>query len=505
MKKIKYIAKILIMAVCAVFICTFAEKSYIQAGITDSSVIRVGLEGIYHNTSAMNIRNTTICLGYCDNNTFVTEVTLSGGGFSFVPFNSSYAASGSYSTYVQAKDAAAKKGGNSVPMVTSKGSWSVATIGAGSADKYAVRITGGNTDIIYTIDSNRQYPQFMAVNEGVVDLGERQYRGRIEIGTYGGGSLRTVNIVELEEYLYSVVSCEMTASWHMEALKAQAVCARSYAVCSTGFGGATNIENPYYINDTTASQVYRGFGSEKENPVKAVCETKGQLIYYNGEVVKGFYSSTSGGSTENVEDVWGSPYGYLRQVSDIYELTPELEPWIIKFTSADIENLLAENNIDVGTITDIRPCIYTQSGRVYAMEVVGDKEKHTITGEKLRLYLSLYSTKYKVVKYGENPDYVAVVSKNETANRDIADCYIINGEQVKDRASQTIEQYVVITEDNLINYPRTAPKDKNTYYLAGMGYGHGIGLSQSGAKGMAENGFDYKQILKHYYTDVEIR
>lgn len=483
----------------------FSIKSYSDVVLVDSTAIRVGLEGIYYNQSSMSIRNSSIVLGYCSKNTFVSQVTFKADGITFTPYKDSFVTSGSYGSYEEALSAANAKGDNCVPIVTYVDRWAVATLGAGTTDKYAVRVTGNGVDMLYTIDDRGQYPQFAADNEVYVDLGERQYRGRIEIGTYGNASLKTVNVVELEEYLYSVVACEMTASWHMEALKAQAVCARSYAVCSTGYGGSTNVDTPYTINDTTASQVYRGYGSEHERSIEAVKATKGEVIYYKGEVVKGFYSSTSGGSTENVEDVWGSPYGYLRQVSDIYELYPELAPWIMTFTTEEIEQLLYENNINVGNVTDIRPNVFTNSGRVYAMEVVGDEGRHTITGEQLRLYFSLYSTKYKVVKYGDNPDYVATVSDSRITNVNISDSYIMNGDNESKKASSSLEQYVVLSADNLTNYPRVVPENKDTYYLAGMGYGHGIGMSQSGALGMAENGFDYIEILEHYYTGVEIR
>ncbi len=505
MKKIKTMLKNLILFAVVVIAVSFSCKSYSEGAEADSSVIRVGLEGIYHNQSNMTIRNNSVVMGYLVNNVFVSETVFNTKGLTFVPYKEAFSISGSFDNYENAKKAADDKGNNAVPIVTSANKWAVATLGNGSSDKYAVRMTGEKVDLLFTIDDRGQYPQFASNKEIYVDLGERQYRGRIEIGTYGNSKLKTVSIVELEEYLYSVVSCEMSASWHMEALKAQAVCARSYAVCSTGYGGSTNIDTPYTISDTSASQVYRGYGSEHERCVDAVNATKGELVYYKGEPVRAYYSSTSGGSTENVEDVWGYPKGYLRQVSDIYELDPELGPWIKTFTANQIEQLLYENNIDIGNVKDIRPNVYTASGRVYSMEIVGDEGRYTLSAEKIRMYFSLYSTKYKVVKYGDNPDYVAIASSTKVTAKDIGDSYIISGDGISRKASQTIDQYVVLSADNLTNYPRITPDNNNTYYLAGMGYGHGVGLSQSGTKGMAENGFTYREILQHYFTDVVIK
>ena len=110
-----------------------------------------------------------------------------------------------------------------------------------------------------------------------------------------------------------------------------------------------------------------------------------------------------------------------------------------------------------------------------------------------------------MVKYGDNPDYVSVITANGKSAVDIGSSYIVNGNYTVKKASDDIEQYVVMTADNLINYPAQAPTDSDTYYIAGMGYGHGVGMSQSGAKGMAEAGFGYEQILKHYYTGIEVR
>ena len=517
-KTIKYIVIVLVfvMGISAINHCLVESeeiKDTVYAQNDEDKLLRVGLEGLYYNKSSITMKNTSLVIGYAVNSSYVKEVTIEGGSFTFRPYTEKFEKNGSYSTYESAKNAAdslASENKEAYPMLTYLGTWTVAIKGSGNADKYAVMISASNGDkLIYSVDSHNAYPQFSATNSNkngvyVVDLGERQYRGRIELGRYGGiASLKVVNIVPLEEYLYGVVPCEMVSSWHSEALKVQAVCARSYAYLS-GFGAATNITKPYNMCDTTSSQVYKGYGAERKTTNEAVDATRGQVIYYAGKPVRAYYSSTSGGSTENVEDVWGTPQGYLRQVSDIYELDPELDPWIITLNADKIEKLMSENGVNVGDIKDIRPFVMTASGRVYSVEIVGDNNQ-IITGSKLRKIFSLYSTKYKVIKYGDKPDYVSVISKDGTSAVSIGDSYILSGSYKVEKASKDIEQFVVMTADNLINYPAKAPSDPDTYYIAGMGYGHGIGMSQSGAKGMAEAGFNYIEILKHYYTGVEVR
>lgn len=516
-RKIKYICIamtfMLTIALLNSYLYSYSGDNKAVAAEKDESTIRVGLEGIYYNKSSITIRNTDVVLGYAVDNAYYREMTLSGGSFTFTPYNKAYTKTGSYSTYdeaVKVADTLNDEGNHAYPVLTYLNTWTVGTEVNGTADSYGVMVTSSNGDkFIYTADSHGEYPQITAGNANskgvyVVDLGERQYRGRIEIGRYGGiSSLKVVNIVELEDYLYGVVPCEMVSSWHEEALKVQAVCARSYAY-TAGFGSSTSLTNPYSLCDTTSSQVYKGYGAEKTSTNKAVDATEGKVIYYGGKVVRAYYSSTSGGSTENVEDVWGTPYGYLRQVSDIYELDPELAPWVLTLTTDEVESLMKENGIDVGNVTDIRPFVMTASGRVYSVEIVGDSNQ-VITGSRLRKIFSLYSTKYKVIKYGDNPDYVSVLTAEGTSALDIADSYILSGDYSVKKASDSIEQFVVMTADNLINYPVSAPTDRDTFYIAGMGYGHGIGMSQSGAKGMAEAGFTYEQILKHYYTGIEVR
>lgn len=486
----------------------------VSASDEENELVRIGLEGIYYHKQSVTIRNAEIVVGYSVNNKYYREFSCDGGAYTIRPFTEKYVGSGAYTSYEQAKEYAdilIGQGALAYPVLKYIGTWTVAYCGEGSSDEYAVLVTCSDGEsFVYTVDdSHKAYPQITAAapnSKGayVVDLGERQYRGRIELGRYSGASsLKVVNIVPMEKYLYGVVPCEMVYTWHEEALKAQAVCARSYAY-TAGYGGDTNIISPYTLCDTTSSQVYKGYGAEKASTNKAVDDTAGVLVYYNGGPVRTYYSSTSGGSTENVEDVWGTPSGYLRQVSDIYELEPELEPWIKELTADEIEKLLEDNGISVGDVSDIRPFVMTASGRVYSVEVVG-ASKQVITGSKLRKYFSLYSTKYKVIKYSDNPDYVAVLTAEGRYAADIADSYIAAEGFKVSKASDSIEQFVVMTADNLINYPAKAPDNEDTYYIAGMGYGHGIGMSQSGAKGMAEAGFTYKEILRHYFTGVEVR
>ena len=259
----------------------------------DGSMIRVGLEGVYYNKQTITIRNTDIVLGYSVDNAYYREMALSGGGFTLTPYTGNIRIAGEYSSYEEAETAvmSSYEGVEAYPILTYLNKWSIAVCGEGESNSYAVMIScDDGSKMLYTADEHGAYPQITAGksnNAGVyvVDLGERQYRGRMEIGRYGAiSSLKAVNIVELEEYLYGVVPCEMVSSWHEEALKTQAVCSRSYAY-TAGFNTGTDLKKPYILCDTTSSQVYRGYGAEKQRTSKAVDETKGKILYYGGKVV----------------------------------------------------------------------------------------------------------------------------------------------------------------------------------------------------------------------------
>ncbi len=148
------------------------------------------------------------------------------------------------------------------------------------------------------------------------------YRGRLRVVHLTGG-LEIVNTLPLESYLLGVVPRESPASWPIEALKAQAVAARSYAYRSTGGSGS------FDVYCTTASQMYGGADGETAATNKAVTATKGIVPTYQGTPIVAYFFSTSGGHTENIENVWTSaaPVPYLKGVSDPYDTTSPYHAW----------------------------------------------------------------------------------------------------------------------------------------------------------------------------------
>ena len=500
--------------------------------------IRVGLTSMYSNKETLTIKNTKLGYGYCTGNMYLQEAVLeSSSGFTFTPVNGYFVAEKtSYASYGAAKQAAEKyraAGVEAYPGSVYQCSWRVYF---GYASKYAdaeamvaslesktgktkfelclgnnyrMFVAGSFGKLLIDVDEHYAYPQFRPVTnyeKGVacVDMGSRVYRGRMEIGRYGKSTMTAVNIVGLEEYLYGVVPAEMPSTWHEEALKAQAVCARSYALMKAGYGGASNAKKGYKVVDTVSSQVYKGYLSESVKANKAVDATQGKMICYDNKVITSYFFSTSGGSTEASKDVWAVNLPYLQSVPDFYEQDAPREVWEVTLSMKEINDSLVGQGIHIGTLEDLSVSKYSSTGRVYALNLSGADRSLNLQGTTIRTVLNLYSTKFTIVRQGDIPDEVCVLSADGMDNRRISEMYIASEDGVE-KASTELSQYIVQSADTLFNYPGSAPKGADEILFAGMGYGHGVGMSQYGAKGMAEAGYTYQEIIEYYFTGAYVK
>lgn len=269
-----------------------------------------------------------------------------------------------------------------------------------------------------------------------VKIDGKPYRGYLTLGAEGK-SVTVVNHLSIEEYLLGVVASEMPASWGEEALKAQAVAARSYAVFHLEEGD----DRLWDLESTEADQVYGGMDAEKPQTTLAVYGTKGQIIMYSGKPAEALYHADSGGYTDSPGDVWKKDYPYLRSVSDRFTAAGGPFKWEYFVPAEKFFSRLRSAGISVDSEDEVRISETTRSGRVVQV-AVGDSQ---VAGNRLRQILDpgeMKSAKYEVKKYGGG------------------------------------------------------------FLFAGKGYGHGVGLSQNGAKQMASMGYSYKDILRFYYKGV---
>ena len=417
-----------------------------------------------------------------------------------------------------------------------------------------------------------------------------------------GSSITVINYVGLEDYVKGVLPYEIDPDWPAEAQKAQAVCARSFAL-------GTSKHNEYYeLCNTTNCQVYLGANRATAASDAAVDATRGQYLTYNGEPVIGYFFSSDGGATEDAVNVWGGDYPYLQGKEDPYETHDS--SWTETFTAEEIRQKLLNAGYTIGTVANVEVTKRTDTDNVNEVTVTDtDGHKVVIQRDDCRTVFGLDSIRYtitpnaaknaaaslpqskalditpsvhKVTVDGESvaPQGYNINGDNYYKLRDIA--YILNGtnsqfnvtwdpdnnrilltpdeayqevgDEMSSAASAVVEscspsnssiildgrslsltgyringnnfyrlrdvgkaldfgvdfdeqtRTVLIDSGSSAQPEPEQPTVTNavSYTFTGSGWGHSVGMSQWGAYGMAQQGFDYKEILKFYFTGIEI-
>ncbi len=528
---------LLLIAVMFIPFLSFFSTVKVTA-VDNNRELRVGLIAEYKNRDSIDILNKNIEIGYSRNNKYkVIQSFSSNNGFRFTPFNAYYSMVNKiYPTYISALNSTSvfttlsinacpvfigpeeirimiygsnyKEVDDGIKYVQSLAlGYSFDNINSNTAD--CILVHGEKDKFIIDGRGTLAYPQFMSnvtntAGVNCINLRERSYRGRVEIGRYGAAGLTVVNIIGLEEYLYGVVPAEMNPNWEKAALKAQAVCSRSYAMAKAKFTADSSLKKPYSLTDTVSDQVYKGYGAENSRTNAAVDETKNKNIRYKGKIIPAYYFSTSGGRTENIEDVWSVSVPYYRSVPDVYETEPERMPWLYEMSLSDIDKRLINSGYNTGGIIAINKYITTESNRVYMLKITGRKNTIYLTTAEIRSILELPSTKFDIITSSDKPSHIFVLSDEKKEKLNLQNCYTINAEGTIDRISSDTEQVILQGSDNRQNVSMVVPRDSSTVLFAGTGYGHGVGLSQSGAQGMAKAGFNYIEIIKYYFNDVDV-
>ena len=214
-----------------------------------------------------------------------------------------------------------------------------------------------------------------------------RYRGGFEY-TVSGGGLQVVNVVDLEDYVKGVLPSEMSPSWDLEALKAQAVCARTYAVMTT-----KHASDGFDLCATTHCQAYSGVSGAEDSTDRAVDETAGECLYYGGELAEAYYHSSDGGATEDAENVWGTEIPYLLGKEDPYEAQTSIPSysWSVSYTWEELTWVLQNSGYDIGDVVDAYVSEYTDLGNVYSVTFVDSRGNTLVrTGDNARM--AFYST-----------------------------------------------------------------------------------------------------------------
>lgn len=364
-------------------------------------------------------------------------------------------------------------------------------------------------------DANCIMPYNYRDGNSTVSLGDSRYRGGILFNTTSG-SLNIINHINIEEYLYGVINGELNKSNPKEALKAQAVAARSYATYKLG----THNSYGFDLCAGTHCQVYKGFNDEYPETIAAVDETAGDTINYQGKTVAAFFFKNSAGYTQAAEDVWMNPEGYLKAVKD--EHSPSY-PWTQSYTLAELSNKLSAAGQNIGSVTTVSITKRNQSGAVETLQFTGTNGTATLEKDKIRSVLGSTSIKSTMFSLGEaytgktgsQEDFTPyALSNNQNQASEMQETvYVIDGQGVITKC-ETESMYVHngnttkalsdagnVTSE--ISYEIESVSSE-TVTFTGMGYGHGIGMPQDSAVEMAKKGFTYDEILKYYYTDITV-
>ena len=318
-------------------------------------------------------------------------------------------------------------------------------------------------------------------------LNQRRYRGRLQL-LVRGGAVQVINHVPLETYLTSVVGSEMPASWPQPALQAQAVAARTYAL------KARKPTAAYDLKATVASQVYRGIEAETASTRQAVQATRGLVLTYGSGLIDAVFHSSSGGSTESSGDLWSTQLPYLVSVPDFDQDSP-VHQWRQPLDPVQLATAFAE----IGGMRGIEVLSTTATGRVRQVRVLGTSGQLLLSGAALRSRLGLRST---WVRFEQELPASATALPVGTSLPVAAGLPVAVATPVP--VPPPLPAFSLPVQVPFGAMAPAAAMVRPRWVAIGRGFGHGIGMSQWGAYGMARRGESYAAILRHYYRGTQL-
>ncbi|MDD3169327.1 MAG: SpoIID/LytB domain-containing protein, partial [Eubacteriales bacterium] len=308
-----------------------------------------------------------------------------------------------------------------------------------------------------------------------------------------------------EHYVYGVLNSELHYSNPIEALKAQAVAVRSFGELNLNKHSADGFD----LCATTHCQVYKGYSDEYSSTVQAADETCGEMLYSNETPVTAFYFKNSGGYTQNVEDVWAYRHPYLRAVKDEYS---PVYPWSTSLSFDTIEQKMEAAGCSPGTIQSIAIKSRNSTGAVSELRIVGSSSTVTLDKEKIRNVLGATIVKSLMFRLEDSDMEGSAdstnwkISNGSAAINPETNLYVISGSgTVTKSESKAIYGSNGTSTVQLGGAAESEIVTGGTACFNGYGYGHGVGMPQDSAVEMAKQGFSYDEILKYYYTDIEIK
>lgn len=333
-------------------------------------------------------------------------------------------------------------------------------------------------------------PLLLISPKSILTWDERYYRGEFLL-TNQNGKLNLINRLPLDEYLRGVVPKEIPAGWPMAALKAQAIAARTYTLVNLG----RHREDGFQLCATTHCQVYQGLSGEHPHTDLAVFETKGKVVTYNGQLITAVYHDSSGGYTKDAAEVWSQAVPYLIPASGWDSASP-YHHWTRSINWTELQDKINKAYPEIGDLKQLLPAGFGSNGRIIKLTVKGSIGEITITGEQFRRLVGIPSSNMKLgIVYGPEP-LVTLWWLGERTQPEVT-------HYSQDAVSANVELWEPVGELT-DTWPQLQEKIPVRLEIHGAGRGHGVGLSQWGAKGMAEAGYNEKQILEHFYPGTTV-
>lgn len=391
---------------------------------------------------------------------------------------------GSYPTLAAAQMAAAPVGG---------------TAAGGSKTGITVAATE-NGAILFEYDGDALFAMAPQGTKPVTWCKGFRYYGNFSYPRKQGGNLSVINYVALDDYVKGVVPYEMSPEWNIEALKAQAVCARSEAMTET-----KHEKDGFDVCNTTNCQVYRGLNQATDNSDRAVDQTAGIYAAVDGKPVGLFYFSSDGGATEDAVNVWGGEYSYLQGKEDPYEAAavPEKKAvWSVTMTADEVTRKIRAADSAFGTLQSLAVTKNSAVGNVIEVTATDTAGKKTvITKGNCRSVFGLNSQRYTITAGG-------AVSGGNTSSKgggaaDTVKPATIGG-GILSGFKKAMDGAAGAAPAPSAPSPGTAVSG-DRYTFQGTGWGHHVGMSQYGAKAMAEQGKTYEDILNFYFTGITLQ
>lgn len=311
---------------------------------------------------------------------------------------------------------------------------------SGNGEVQIVRSYNGKASVNGAL---RDLPLSIRQESDYIRVNGRPYAGTITV-LDGKAGLMVVNELPLEAYLVGIINNEISTKWPRDAVKTQAVISRTYAL----YQREKRQNEPYHLEGSVLGQVYSGVAAEDEAASRAVKETSGEVLFYKGEPALTVFHSNGGGMTESSKEIWKIDYPYLKSVESPYDSEAPQFEWEYSITALSLKELLRSSGYSIGEPESISVESRTPAGRVRSL-IIRDYSGRLVrmSGENLRKVIGYSFLRSAFFSTGKNADI---------------------------------------------------------FTFHGRGSGHGVGLSQWGAKGMAENGYSYREIIRYYYPGTSL-